>query len=200
MNRFVSAVVLGIALCGGLGLDPALAQMPEERRIVKEIVVKAAPEAVFKAWSTSEGVASFFAPEARIEARPDGPFEVYINPYAEPGMKGADNMRVLGVQENRMISFSWNAPPNLPQARAQRTFVTVRMQPEGASETRVRLTHVGWGDGGEWDQAYTYFDRAWGNVLANLQKRFAEGPVDWTEWRARMKAMTEEAAKRKAPK
>ena len=193
MNRLVSAIALAVT---AFACHTALAQMPEERRIVKEVVVKAAPEAVYKAWSTSEGVAGFFAPEARIEARPDGPFEVYINPYAEPGMKGADNMRVLGVQENRMISFSWNAPPHLPQARAQRTFVTVRMQPEGASETRVRLTHAGWGDGGEWDQAYAYFDRAWGNVLANLQKRFTDGPVDWTEWRARMKAMTEEAGKK----
>jgi len=63
-------------------------------------------------------------------------------------------MRVLAVQENRMITFTWNAPPHLPQARAQRTFVTVRLQPEGASETRVRLTHVGWGEGGEWDKAH----------------------------------------------
>jgi uncharacterized protein YndB with AHSA1/START domain len=180
----------GVALLGGLVPAASSAQMPEERRIVKEVVVKAAPEAVFKAWSTSEGIATFFAPEAKVEARPDGLFEVYMNPYGEPGMRGADNMRVLGIQENRMISFTWNAPPHLPQARAQRTFVTVRLQPEGA-ETRVRLTHAGWGDGGEWDQAYAYFDRAWGNVLANLQKRFVEGPIDWTDWRARMKKATE---------
>ena len=197
MKRFAAALVLAATTCGGLGSPAALAQMPEERRIVKEVVVKAAPEAVFKAWSTSEGVATFFAPEARVEARPDGPFEVYVNPYAQPGMKGADHMRVLGVQDNRMISFSWNAPPSLPEARKQRTFVVVRLQPEG-EQTRVRLTHSGWGDGGEWDRAYTYFDRAWGNVLANLQKRFSEGPIDWTEWRARMKAAVEADARKAA--
>jgi uncharacterized protein YndB with AHSA1/START domain len=194
MKRLANALALLVLACGGSGWNPALAQMPEERRIVKEVVVKAPPEAVFKAWSTSEGIATFFAPEAKVDARPDGLFEVYMNPYGEPGMKGADNMRVLGVQENRMISFTWNAPPHLPQARAQRTFVTVRMQPEGAAETRVRLTHSGWGDGGEWDKAYVYFERAWGNVLSNLQKRFAEGPIDWTEWRARMKAASDSAA------
>ena len=197
MKRFATALTF-LAACGGFACSPALAQMPEERRIVKEVVVKAPPEAVFKAWTTSDGVATFFAPEARIEARPDGPFEVYMNPYGTPGMKGADDMRVLGVQENRMISFTWNAPPHLPLARAQRTFVVVRMQPEGAGETRVRLTHTGWGEGGEWDKAHAYFDRAWGNVMVNLQKRFAEGPIDWTEWRARMKAATEEMAKKAA--
>ena len=198
MQRLVTPALLAIAACGSFGCKPAFGQIPEERRIVKEAVVKAPVEAVWKAWSTSEGIATFFAPEARVEARPDGPFEIYINPYAQPGMRGADAMRVLGVQENRMISFSWNAPPHLPEARAQRTFVTVRMRPAGDAETSVRLTHVGWGDGGQWDQAYAYFDRAWGNVLGNLQKRFAEGPKDWTQWRAQLKAMMEEEARKKA--
>ena len=89
-----------------------------------------------------------------------------------------------------MITFTWNAPPHLPQARAQRTFVTVRLQPEGASETRVRLTHVGWGEGGEWDKTYDYFNNAWGRVLANLKKRFDEGPIDWTPWLEQLRGQT----------
>ena len=169
----------------------------QERQIVKEVTVKAPPEEVFRAWSTSEGIATFFAPEARVEARSGGPFEVYINPYAKPGMKGADDMKVLAVQDNRMISFTWNAPPHLPETRAQRTVVIVRTKPAPDNQTLVTLTHVGWGDGGQWDQTFTYFDRAWGNVLANLQKRYAEGkPIDWTEWRARMKAMQADADKK----
>ncbi|MBK7742210.1 MAG: hypothetical protein IPI40_00280 [Betaproteobacteria bacterium] len=57
--------------------------------------------------------------------------------------------------------------------------------------TRVQLHHTGWGDGGQWDQAYTYFERAWTNVLANLGKRFATGPIDWTEWREQLKMHAE---------
>jgi len=37
-------------------------------------------------------------------------------------------------------------------------------------------------------------------VLANLQKRFADGPIDWTEWRGKLKAMMEEEARKKAGK
>src|SRR5262249_29821112 len=44
----------------------------------------------------------------------------------------------------------------------------------------VTLSHLGWGEGGQWDEAFKYFDNAWGRVLANLEKRFAEGPTDWT--------------------
>ena len=176
-------------LAAAIAIVAALPAMAQERQIHKEVVVKAPVEAVFRAWSTSEGVASFFAPEARVEARSGGPFEVYFNPYAKPGMKGADDMTVLAVQPDRMISFTWNAPPHLPETRGQRTVVVVRTAPAGEGLTRVTLSHLGWGDGGQWDQTFAYFDRAWGSVLANLQKRFADGPIDWTEWRARMKAM-----------
>jgi uncharacterized protein YndB with AHSA1/START domain len=103
-------------------------------------------------------------------------------------MKGADDMVVLAVQDNAMISFTWNAPPHLAEARRQRTSVVVRMKPAGEGLTEVRLTHGGWGDGGQWDQAYDYFDKAWGNVLAGLQKRYVEGPVDWTTWLRQMRA------------
>jgi len=172
----------------------------EERRVVKEAIVKAPVEEVWKAWTTSAGLVSFFAPEAHVDPRPGGAFHVHFNPYAPAGARGADDMRVLAVQENQLISFSWNAPPHLPAARAQRTFVAVRMHPASPSETHVRLTHTGWGDGGEWDQAFTYFERAWGNVLASLQKRFAEGPVDWTPFLARMKAFQDEEDRKRAAK
>ena len=166
----------------------AMNAVAEERALHKEVVVKAPLADVWNAWTTTEGVKTFFAPDANVEARPDGPFQIYMNPYAEPGMKGADEMRVLAVQPMKMISFNWNAPPSLPEARKQRTVVIVRFSPVGEAETRVTLTHIGWGDGGEWDKAYAYFDHAWGMVLGNLQKRFESGPIDWTEWLARLKS------------
>jgi len=169
--------------------SPALAADDDaERRLVKEAVVKAPIGEVWKAWTTSEGITSFFAPEAIVEAKPGGAFFIHMNPYGEPGMKGADDMRVLGVQENRMLSFTWNAPPHLPETRKQRTVVIVRLFPAAPGETRVRLTHVGWGDGGQWDQTYAYFGRAWGNVLKNLEKRFEENkPFDWKPWLEKLK-------------
>ena len=159
----------------------------EERALHKEVVVKAALPAVWDAWTTTEGIKTFFAPDAHVEARPDGPFEIYINPFAEPGMKGADGMRFLAVQPMTMLSYTWNAPPSLPEARKQRTVVILRFTPVSDQETRVTMTHVGWGDGGEWDKAYLYFDKAWDRVLGNLQKRFAEGPVDWSEWLSKLR-------------
>ncbi|AMO25640.1 hypothetical protein UC35_21400 [Ramlibacter tataouinensis] len=160
------------------------------RAIDREVLVEAEVDAVWQAWTTSEGIKTFFAPDARVELRVDGPFEIFINPYAQPGLKGADGMRIIGFQKNRMLSFTWNAPPSLPEARQQRSVVVLRFEPEGDKRTRVVLHHTGWGEGGEWDQAFEYFSKAWPSVLGNLQKRFATGPVDWTEWLQRMKATT----------
>ena len=168
-----------------------------ERAIDKEIVVPATLEAAWAAWTTREGIVSFFAPDAVVDARVGGPFQIYINPGAPAGMRGADDMRFLAVQPKKMISFDWNAPPSLPEARAQRTFVVVRFVPIDDKTTRVTLHHTGWGEGGEWDKTYAYFDRAWGNVLGNLKKRFETGPMDWTEWLAQLKKMNEAAPAKK---
>ena len=166
----------------------ALPAAAAERAIDKEVLVPASPEEVYAAWTTRDGIVSFFAPDAEIDARPGGAFHVFINPLAEAGSKGADDMRFMALQPPSMVSFDWNAPPSLPEVRRQRTFVVVRIAPAGERTSRVTLHHTGWGSGGEWDRAYAYFDRAWGNVLANLRKRFETGPVDWTEW---MKALRE---------
>ncbi len=164
---------------------PALAQ---ERALNLETTVKATPAQVFAAWSTTEGIKTFFAPDGRIEAKSNGLYEIHMNPLAAAGEKGADDMRVLAVQENRMISFTWNAPPSFPEARKQRTMVIVRLHPVSEAETKVTLHQVGWGDGGEWDKTYEYFGKAWSYVLGNLKKRFEQGPIDWTPHLERMKA------------
>ena len=169
-------------------MAPVLAlalQMPAgaaERALDKEVVLAASLDQAWEAWTTREGITSFFAPDAKVEARVGGPFQIYMDPGGQPGMKGADDMRYLALQPKKMLSFDWNAPPHLAEARQQRTVVIVRFEPLGEKSTRVTLHHVGWGDGGEWDKAYQYFDRAWGAVLGNLKKRFDTGPYDWKPW------------------
>ncbi len=165
-----------------------------ERAIDKSVEVPASIDDVWAAWTTREGIVGFFAPDARVEARVGGPFQIYIDPGAAPGARGADDMRFLALQPKKMLSFDWNAPPHLPEARAQRTFVVVRLEPLSDKLTRVSLHHTGWGDGGQWDQAYSYFDRAWGGVLANLKKRFEQGPQDWTAWLEQLRKWREQAA------
>jgi uncharacterized protein YndB with AHSA1/START domain len=189
-HQYVALALM--ALCGGLPLHAA------EPALDKEVVVNATLDQAWDAWTTREGIVAFFAPDAKVEPRVGGAFQIYMDPLATPGNKGADEMRYLALQPKKMLSFDWNAPPHLPEARAQRTFVVVRFEPVSDRQTKVSLHHTGWGDGGEWDKAYAYFDKAWGNVLTNMQKRFDKGPQDWTEWLAQLKAWHDESAKKAA--
>ncbi len=175
-----------------------------ERQIVAQIIASASLNDTFLAWSTAQGITSFFAPGAVIDATPGGLFEVHMSPESPAGQRGADDMRVLAVQAPTMISFTWNAPPHLPEARKQRTSVVVRLaelptDPNGKPQTLVRLTHAGFGDGGEWDKTHAYFVRAWPNVLSNLKKRFDTGPVDWAPWLAQLRAMATKQAPASQP-
>jgi uncharacterized protein YndB with AHSA1/START domain len=169
-----------------------------ERALEKSVVIAASLEDAWSAWTTREGIVAFFAPEAVVEPRVGGAFHVYIDPGAPAGQRGADDMRYMALQPRRMLSFDWNAPPSLPEARAQRTFVIVRFEPLAERQTKVTLHHTGWGDGGQWDQAYGYFDHAWGAVLGNLKKRFESGPIDWKPWLEQLATWRAEAAAKAA--
>jgi len=185
-----------LCLAALLGAGSAAAA---ERAIEHEVTVAAPIGQVWQAWTSKAGIESFFAPEAEIDPRVGGAFHIHMDPLAEPGLKGADDMRFMALQEPTMLSFDWNAPPSLPEARKQRTFVIVRLADIDGKSTRVSIHHTGWGSGGEWDKTFGYFDRAWGYVLGNLKSRFETGPQDWTQWMAGLRK-AHAAAAASAPK
>jgi len=153
-----------------------------ERFINFEVRIKASLENVWNAWTTESGVKSFLAPDCKINFCPDGEYEIYFNPDAPYGKRGGEGLRIMSIQPMKMFSFSWNAPPSLPDVRDQRTHVVIRFLPGEAGFTIVSLFHDGWGAGGQWDDAFQYFENAWGKVvLPRLKYRFDhETPVDWS--------------------
>jgi uncharacterized protein YndB with AHSA1/START domain len=161
--------------------NPSAEKPDSERAITGEIVVPAPLAKVWHAWTTKEGAESFFAPRCHIDLKPGGAYEMLFDLEAEPGKQGGEGMVVMAVQPERMLAFTWNAPPHLPGVRGQMTHVVIRFFEAGAGHTRVTLRHDGWGEGGEWDAAFQYFSRAWANVvLPRLKYRFERGPVDWS--------------------
>lgn len=152
-----------------------------ERVIASEINVPAPLTDVWHAWTTKEGAERFFAPRCNIDLKPGGAYEMLFNLEAERGKQGGEGMVVMAVQPQRMLAFTWNAPPHLPSVRGQMTHVVIRLFETEAGETRVTLRHDGWGEGNEWDDAFQYFSSAWADVvLPRLKHRFESGPVDWS--------------------
>jgi uncharacterized protein YndB with AHSA1/START domain len=172
-NRKWSALPLGLILL----TSPALAS---DRVLRTELTIAAPVADVWKAWTTDEGIATFFAPKGHVDLRVDGTYDVWFNPAGKPGERGAEGMRIVGVEPMRRFAFTWNAPPTIPAIRGQRTVVVLEFEPAGEKQTKLRFSEIGWGNGSEWDRAYEYFDHAWGSVvLPRLVHRFAHGPIDW---------------------
>jgi len=173
-NMKIIAGVLIMVLIGNMNLAAS------ERSISLEVTVNAPIEDVWNAWTTEEGVKSFFSPGCKVELKVDGAYEMYFAPDAPEGQRGGDGNKILAIQNLKMLSFTWNAPPSLPEARKQRTHVTVRFNEISENSTSVILHHDGWGVGGEWDKAFEYFTKAWGKVvLPRLKYRFEHGPINW---------------------
>ena len=90
---------------------------------------------------------------------------------APAGMRGSEGCRVLSFLPNEMLSFEWNAPPTLGEMRDLHHFVVIQFEQVSADSVRVRLSEYGFGAGEGWDKVYDYFDKAWGRVMGEFEKR-----------------------------
>jgi uncharacterized protein YndB with AHSA1/START domain len=158
--------------------DPG--DVPLSKRILrKEAVVKASPADAWHAWTTSEGIASFFSKESMIELRIGGPYELYMG-GSEPdaaGKRGSQGCKILSYIPQRMLAFEWNFPPKLKSLRESgaKTQVVLRFDDLGDGRVRVRFAQLGWQDGDDWQAGYEYFEEAWDWVMSQFEQKIGGG-------------------------
>lgn len=190
-SRIVIALLLGL-IClsqhtnaASRATGPSQAQRPAaapdvDRTIRLEIVVNAPAEKVWRAWTTRAGIKSFFAPDCDIDLRVLGKYDILFAPSASPGLRGAEGNVILAIQEGKMLSFTWDAPPNFPDIRKQRTSVVIRLVSLSENKTKLVFRQTGWGEGDDWTKVHDYFVAAWGEVVLPYLKHSLEvGPIDW---------------------
>ncbi len=151
------------------------------KAIHKKTLVPAPLKEVWDAWTTSEGAETFFAPKAKVKLKYGGAYEMYFDLDQPQGLQGSEGCIVLSFQPREMLSFDWSAPPHIPEVRNKRSFVIVKFAETCDDITEVKIAHLGFGKGKDWDETYRYFERAWDIVLERLKRRFEKGPIDWTE-------------------
>lgn len=175
-----------VTATGLMADEPAKSTKSEkkgERVIAKEVIVDAPRARVWHAWTTEEGIASFFSPDCKIELTIGGPYELYMGMKEpdEAGYRGSEGCKVLSYIPMEMVSFEWSFPPKVMSLRKAKvkTHVVLRFDDAGPGKTRVRFWHAGWKDGKDWDEGYAYFDKAWGNVLNQLKQKYkGEGDAE----------------------
>ena len=126
------------------------------------------PQRVYELFSTADGVRAFLGADADIDARVGGRYEYLFLAEAPDGSRGSEGCRILALEPDRLIVFSWNSPPGL-STRGQHTWVVLSLRADGAG-TLVRLAHWGHGQGPEWDENRDYFRSAWSGVLDSLEQ------------------------------
>ena len=133
---------------------------------------------VWDAWTTPDGFnACFNGPilhDIRLEM--GGPFEIHWQPDSEEGQRRSEGCTVLSFVPERILSFTWNAPPTLGAMRDKHTFVVIDFQPLGEKLTRVSLRHDGFGEGSEWAPVLEYFEPAWPWVMDQFVKELGMPP------------------------
>src|SRR5258708_6229341 len=188
MMLFVAAVVASLTIAQEKP-NMTVAETGLGRWVRVEVSVKAPVAEVWRVWTTSEGAEEFFAEKANIRLAIGGPYEIQFEPKDE--RSGTKGLKILSYAPEEMISFQWNAPPEMPEVRNGGTWVVVQMRPEGTDRTRVTVTHYGWKDGAEWDRAFAHFTRGWGDLIKRFERRFTDGPIDWNKERMMHQEPTE---------
>lgn len=140
--------------------------------IVHDVVVATDRQAAFRALATEEGIEAWLDREALVDLRVGGAHEIHFDPDQAPGLRGSEGCQILAYVPGEMLAVSWNAPPSMPDARDKRAWVVFTFTEPDAGRTRVKVTHLGLGQGGEWPQVRTYFERAWGIFLRELAAHF----------------------------
>jgi uncharacterized protein YndB with AHSA1/START domain len=155
-------------------LLPMAADAPTERALVAETLVSAPPAEVYRLWTSEAGIAAWWVQQSHIELRVLGPYELHLMGEQPEGSRGSEGCRVLGWLPDKMLAFTWNAPPNFGPLRDQYTQVVVEFDAVG-DRTHVRLTHHGWPEpfDGRWPELYDYFETAWSRVLEALELHLA---------------------------
>lgn len=157
-------------------------QTPEDLApVVARAVVEAPIGEVWRAWSTSEGLsAALGGRTTRVECAVGGAFEIHFSDDAPEGERGSEGCTVLSYVPERMVSFTWNAPPQFKHARQRHSHVVVELRAVTDSSTEITLTNLGFDalakndpeHADEYRQVRAYFANAWPRFLGWFVERF----------------------------
>ena len=139
----------------------------EKTKVVNQSIID-----IWTKWTTHDGLTSFFGKENKIELKIGGMFEIYFLLKNPIGLQGSEGCKILSFIPNRMLSFSWNAPPKFKEVRESdyKTWVVIEFKEINDQKTEIKLTHLGWIEGIQWNEVFEYFNAAWDSVLKELEE------------------------------
>jgi uncharacterized protein YndB with AHSA1/START domain len=153
-----------------------------DRALQLSIDVPAPQRAVFDAFTTTDGFKSWAAPVAHVDLRVGGVIEASYDAHAKLGDRDNIRNQILAYVPGRLLVIhNVQAPRSFVDPELfQKTVTVVELARIDDTHTRVTLTNSGYGSGPAFARIFGHFE--WGNAytLAQLRRRFEQGPVDWS--------------------
>ncbi|MHA2252447.1 MAG: SRPBCC family protein [Candidatus Kariarchaeaceae archaeon] len=139
-----------------------------------EVIVNSNLKKVWEVWTDSKLIVKWFPPEANIEPRLGGAYELFFDP------NNHEHQSTLGCvittfEINKKLGFNWKGPDMFALYMNQidsltSVMVTFTKHEDGIL---VHLEHNGWGEGIEWEKAKNWHRNQWEMELQSL-KSFLE--------------------------
>jgi uncharacterized protein YndB with AHSA1/START domain len=152
-----------------------------ERVLRHEITVNGSLADVWNAFTTSEGLMTFMAPVVHLELKTGGVFDSNYRVGSKLGDPGTIHNQVLNYIPMEMFSIKVGLTEQFPERprQAGTLFAVLTFKDAGAKQALVTISMLGWGNGEDWNQVYSFFDRGNAYTMAELARRFDQGPVAW---------------------
>jgi uncharacterized protein YndB with AHSA1/START domain len=144
--------------------------------VVHSIVVDASASEVWKAWTTSEGAASWMVAQADIDLRIGGLMRTHYDKTGKLGDAGTIENQILSFDPERMLSIrTVKTPERFPFKKAiQSMWTVIYLEPVEAHKTRVTVRSLGFAADVESQQMRAFFDRGNKITVDALAARFRE--------------------------
>jgi hypothetical protein len=156
-------------------------ELAGERVLRQEGIVGASLREVWTTCTTANGMRTYLAPVVDFELRTGGKYETNYQPGSKIGDPGTIHNEVLAYLPQRMLAFKIGLTDNFPEGPRQSgtLFAVLEFEKISDRKTKVIISIAGLGTGPEWDQVYKFFETGNAYMLAELRKRFVNGPVKW---------------------
>jgi uncharacterized protein YndB with AHSA1/START domain len=146
--------------------------------LIAEGVVDAPVESVWKAWTTNEGLRSWLAPHVSIDLRIGGLMRTNYNAAGVLGDAQTIENTILSFEPERMLSIKvTKAPDDFPFPNAvQDMWTVVYFEPNGETQTKVRVVGMGFGPDEESQRMRAYFERGNADTIEQLKRGLSAVP------------------------
>ena len=148
-----------------------------DQAITKELIINAPLDLVWFAWTISERVSEWFAPETVVEAREGGAYELYFIPGNKTSMN-TRGCKITKLIEEKELHFTWKGPDQfeaLMNKENELTIVHVSFELVNDNSTKVIVKHTGFKRIEEWTEAINWHQMAWSGVLDSLKSALENG-------------------------